>query len=762
MAALSATATPTLSTNTSTPPPWIPEDDLLLKNAIEAGASLEALAKGAVRFSRKFSVRELRDRWYSLLYDNEVSAEASSRMVELELSNFSYSKVSGSSNGNSKFGFVVKESDRVKRKFECVRHLYYAMRKKMRKSGGDFGFLGSLDGGGCEGNGGFGEDDRVRFGFAGGNEVGVGDVCFERENMRKDVQDVGDGLVEFRDSKRGEEVGPCGVPENDVLIQAEESLALRVPMWKTMEDVSVPEMPVSAIVEGKGNSGEEMVVVDNNVSDGIKVSLAGVDVDHSAVTFKEEPTVDALGRSTEISESDFPDISDSLLNFPNEDAPLFMVVDGKDSIDKSCYNSVTTLLVSSSDVQGDAPDVKASEILASDTSLGIPDSAFPAELEVIPESHSAGGNQDSNFVSEMSVPSSTSASNILSAEEKDGEMECVLNMEDSEIPCNDDVFLAKTLSSPKIERTSRKIPYLPSSSVNQTDCKQEESPAQCLTFTRMVGQDMLPVSSPRHQIVLCGAKCESPALMSRPIISPHVDPIQCRAALGTPAPSTVGLLKSASSHEKISFPVKAVSVPSKSNQEEFSSDDDVPCFSDIEAMILEMDLCPDDSDSFINHEVSRYQNEDDTRTIIRLEQCARSSMQRALASQGALAILATDDMDVDIDLRREGPANKISRRQALIKMEGDGSFFLKNLGKSPMFLNGKELMTGQRMGLRSSSLIEIREMAFVFEVNSKSVRQHLENVTKNHKENNLKFEWPEQGINRRETDIKFEWSEGVP
>ena len=58
--------------------------------------------------------------------------------------------------------------------------------------------------------------------------------------------------------------------------------------------------------------------------------------------------------------------------------------------------------------------------------------------------------------------------------------------------------------------------------------------------------------------------------------------------------------------------------------------------------------------------------------------------------------------------------------------------------------------------------LQIRDMAFVFEVNSKSVRRHLENVTENHKENNLKCEWPEQGINRRETDIKFEWSEGVP
>ncbi|CAK7334407.1 unnamed protein product [Dovyalis caffra] len=795
LGALSATATTTLPTTTSIPPPWIPEDDLLLKNAIEAGASLEALAKGAVRFSRKFSVRELRDRWHSLLYDNDVSAEASSRMVQLGLSNFSLPKINNNNNSNNKFGVVLKESDSVKRKFECVRHLYYAMRKKMRKRGGggcgDYGFLGSPNGGGCEGNvgfggnGGFGEDDRGHLEFVGGNEGGVGDVCFERENVRKDVQDVGDGLVEFRDSDRGGKAGPCGVLESDALIQVEgiESLAPRVPLWKAMEDVSVPEMPVSASVEGKGQSGEDMLVNHEDV-DGNKVRLAGVDADHSREELQDEPTVDVLHSSTAISESDFPDISDSLLNFPNEDAPLFMDVDRKDAIDK-CYDSITTsLLVSSpNDVLGDVPDVKDPETLASDTSLGIPDGASPAELEAIPEdSRSVGGNQDSHLVSEMNAPSSP---NILSAEEK-GEMECTINMEDSEIPCNDDVFVTKTFASPIMEQTSNKTPYLSSSSANQKVCKQElivmkeENPAQCLTSPRMVGQSMLPVTSPRHQHVLCGAKCEFPALMSRQAITAHVDPIQCRAAPGTPTLSTVGLLKSESLYEKLSFPIKATAAPSTSDQEESGSDDDVPCFSDIEAMILEMDLCPDDSDSFVNQEVSRYQNEDATRAIIRLEQCARSSMQRALASRGALAILygrhlkhyikdteavlgrATDDMDVDIDLGREGPANKISRRQALIKMERDGSFFLKNLGKSPIFLNGKELTTGQSMGLRSSSLIEIREMAFVFEANSKSVRQHLANVTKNHEDDNFKFEWSDKGIIPRETNIKFEWSEGVP
>ena len=85
-------------------------------------------------------------------------------------------------------------------------------------------------------------------------------------------------------------------------------------------------------------------------------------------------------------------------------------------------------------------------------------------------------------------------------------------------------------------------------------------------------------------------------------------------------------------------------------------------------------------------------------------------------------------------------------------MEGDGSFILKNLGKSPMFMNGKELPTGQSASLSSSSLIEvkhnladiipfpsfchmirlrklldmqIRDMAFIFEISSKSVAKLL-------------------------------------
>ncbi|KAF5735985.1 hypothetical protein HS088_TW14G00115 [Tripterygium wilfordii] len=104
---------------------WIPEDDLLLKNAVEHGASLEALAKGAVRFSRKFSVEELRHRWYSLLYDPDISADASSRMVEME-----HSACNTSSKLNRSGHSKENEDVSLKRKIESVQQLYYSMRKK--------------------------------------------------------------------------------------------------------------------------------------------------------------------------------------------------------------------------------------------------------------------------------------------------------------------------------------------------------------------------------------------------------------------------------------------------------------------------------------------------------------------------------------------------------------------------------------------------------------------------------------------------------
>lgn len=45
-------------------------------------------------------------------------------------------------------------------------------------------------------------------------------------------------------------------------------------------------------------------------------------------------------------------------------------------------------------------------------------------------------------------------------------------------------------------------------------------------------------------------------------------------------------------------------------------------------------------------------------------------------------------------------------------MAADGSFRIKNLGKRSIFLNDKEVPTGQMRGLRSGTLIQV--IAFPF------------------------------------------------
>lgn len=45
--------------------------------------------------------------------------------------------------------------------------------------------------------------------------------------------------------------------------------------------------------------------------------------------------------------------------------------------------------------------------------------------------------------------------------------------------------------------------------------------------------------------------------------------------------------------------------------------------------------------------------------------------------------------------------------QATIKMETDGSFFLKNIGKSSISINGNSIAHGQVAALSSSCLIEV-------------------------------------------------------
>ncbi|GER35504.1 forkhead-associated (FHA) domain-containing protein [Striga asiatica] len=187
------------------------------------------------------------------------------------------------------------------------------------------------------------------------------------------------------------------------------------------------------------------------------------------------------------------------------------------------------------------------------------------------------------------------------------------------------------------------------------------------------------------------------------------------------------------------------------------SENDVPCFSDVEAMILDMDLSPDLYTNpegvritLLNlidvREVQRYMLEESKKAIMRLEQSADSCTQRTFARQGAFAVLygrwskhfikkpevilgrSTEESKVDIDLGREKNGGKISRRQAIIKMDMHGTFQLINVGKSWVYVNGKEVLPCQSLSLTSGCLIEVRGLAFIFETSRANINIYLNSI----------------------------------
>ncbi|KAJ1288108.1 hypothetical protein BS78_02G064600 [Paspalum vaginatum] len=187
-----------------------------------------------------------------------------------------------------------------------------------------------------------------------------------------------------------------------------------------------------------------------------------------------------------------------------------------------------------------------------------------------------------------------------------------------------------------------------------------------------------------------------------------------------------------------------VTISTSGQAEGSDSENSVPNYFDLEALILDQDLIPWDQEStFIQPEVSRFQYPENRKDLIRLEKGASSYMNRSIMSRGAFAILygrhlkyyirdpevtlgrETGEVHVDIDLGKEGDANKISRRQAVIKMDGDGSFYMTNIGKCSVFVTSKEVPCGKRMKLISDSLLEIRNMKFIFHVSHDAVRQYI-------------------------------------
>ncbi|KAI7736622.1 hypothetical protein M8C21_025707 [Ambrosia artemisiifolia] len=771
--------------------PWIPEDDLLLKNSIEAGASLEALAKGAVNFSRRYTLREIRDRWYSLLYDPDVSSQASACMAELELCGSNPSSKSRIDN--------LKGSETVheKRKIRSIRRHYYAMRKRLKNeffSSQNLGFFeernlhnyshqehkfqDTTHGGDamlddCLANNlGFEEKDFeiLRRAFpesltsisttATTTTAMVNNPAdaFHLERCHKSVQnDLINGSMDVSASRDElmvknatciDESGPSEIPPNEKQTKNDKSVfggkhyfnspisdgsasfhtmggfsspSARQPLWKTMEDISAPDMPVD------DNNAESHQCTKETLALPKEESLPGCDESHQASLLGGNELIDSIG----VQEGEYTDLPESLLNLSNEDDILFMEVDAKGTVDV--------------DVQEvDLPDASTSSVAG--PNLEIPSNQCPEE------------SKDSSFHSDQH--------DVCHQELTEGKIICTLNREDPDIPCNDDIFL---LIHPSTQFAPSVGMQIATDSVGPLSSSSHEKDGEQGPITVRKGKE--PISSfPRS---LSGGPTALPVFKREPPDGEYVGPLSGKPdnlripsqtrPMHTPLVlSRNGILEENASkvepqglgspamYSQMPLPLevgtsKMIDPESMGDNDNNSdSDGDIPYFSDVEAMILEMDLAHGLESSFAS-EVARYQFEDAKKMIMRLEQAARSSFQRAMTSQGALAIFygrhlkqyikktevtigrSTDDTEVDIDLRKEGRANKISRRQAIIKMDADGSFSLKNLGASSISINGKTVAHGQAVALASSCLIEIRGMSFVFEINDKYVRRFLEN-----------------------------------
>lgn len=54
-----------------------------------------------------------------------------------------------------------------------------------------------------------------------------------------------------------------------------------------------------------------------------------------------------------------------------------------------------------------------------------------------------------------------------------------------------------------------------------------------------------------------------------------------------------------------------------------------------------------------------------------------------------------------------GPAFKVSRKQATIKLRPTGEFYLVNEGKRSMYIDGKPLLPGSKAKLNNNAVIEV-------------------------------------------------------
>ena len=325
------------------------------------------MAKGVVSFSQRYSVTELTERrWHSLLYHYDISDEASVAMNNLEVAK-------PNSDGVKEAVSVdlgIKEAASVdvtarKRKTQTLCKKYYAMRKRLRTEV----FFNTFD-------------------------MALRDeMCIENNTTEKEI--VGSGIINNCLNKDvnnnslvnslvnyGNQLGLVGAGAGSSHSMSED------PLWKTMEDVSAPNMPVHASLENGGSESKETI----------------------------------------------PHVSDALFNLPNEGELLFVTIDEKDetAVNKQSDANVDSILLHSPcDIRGeDMSVVGESQKLVAETRLAMANGPS-AELEVVADSP-ASSHGDSGFVADCGNEVQSSGAAHGSHPKPANEFRvCSLNTEDS-------------------------------------------------------------------------------------------------------------------------------------------------------------------------------------------------------------------------------------------------------------------------------------------------------------------------------------------
>ncbi|CAN6336610.1 unnamed protein product [Urochloa humidicola] len=814
---------------------WPVEDDILLKNAVETGASLESLAKGAVCFSRKFTLQEIQDRWNSLLYDPEISTQASSRMAEYE----NELSTSDPAKAHKLFNSKAKDFSFQKRKIDSVKNLYYAMRKRVRNdpcNTADLGFLVApcsciANGtecvcGGLSNNIEPGLSSVNRYGQVGASYNGghtypgmnghsfhtkhaesmVGDRD-ETNNVAYGYSDVGQmyehhaytannhgngegnnvslkSITDFQDSMQFQQLdsNQCGVDSKALVIPNHFSGSVQEPI--SLQVIGQPEgseAPGGGIWSGVQRRGTLTLADDKHIKSENRDPFEA-NLDGGICTSGLEHGTDFM---------DFPFFSNSeefdilngenFLNSPSEgnqedlDDPSFKAVPGVRSTMQNLVHpneaSTSCDLIDPGHVKS---DVDVSGIMLVPTSLEVPCPGLYVECKLNTEDPEIPCNDDvatpheyplecyTSTLGQKSENTIHSVSPATSPEHSKANDLALVKVEDiANVQPLQTVKTGPSTSEPKEDSLAHdkggvlgakptEGPSITEGLLNTTNIDTNDADTCMLalpTFSAAGFGEGSPCRLGQHESFNNSHGLTLQNSVQAPDQMQH-NSFDGQPELGDEAALQNCMPSNALSDLGIQDPIATVPTPAQA-EECPDNENDVPNYYDIEALILDQDLIPWDQDSDLMHpEVTRFHHPESRKALIRLEQGARSYMNRAIMSHGAFAVIyglhlkyyikdpevtlgrETEDVKVDIDLGKEGRANKISRRQAVIKMDEAGSFHIKNIGKCPIFVNSKEIPSCKRINLSSDSLIEIKDMRFIFHIYQDAVRQYLDRVLK--------------------------------